>query len=146
MKITAKELAEKMNGRQYGNETTEEIEKQAKENGLVIVFAYSDDNCEFRGAIDEEIPCWNGEFIYFNKDGSNFTKEDGETFLTLHKDKEAHENNEIEAVWCEKEKVYLGDDYFSWTYKTEIPHETFNIFEDETPFCRGIVFSLSDCH
>lgn len=32
-----------------------------------------------------------------------------------------------------------------WRFKTEIPHETFEIFEDGELFCVGIVFRLEDC-
>ena len=41
--MTAKELAELLNGREYGNEITSDEEKLAKESGLVVVFGYSDD-------------------------------------------------------------------------------------------------------
>ncbi|GAB4486727.1 MAG: hypothetical protein OHK0019_00890 [Saprospiraceae bacterium] len=144
--MTAKELAQQLNGCEYLQETTAHTKGMAKQNGLVIVFAYSDDNCEFQGAIEEEIPCWNGQKIHFNKDGSNFTNESGESFLTYHKDKDEPETNMIEAVWCEKEKVFHENgDYYSWTYKTELPHETFDVFEDGKPFCRGIIFSVFDC-
>lgn len=140
----AQQLAEQLNGREYLNETTPQIVLTAKQNGLVIVFAYSDDNCEFRGAIDEEIPCWCGAKIFFNADGSNFTNSDGEAFLTSHKDKESPEQNMIEAVWCTTEKVtHESGEYYAWTYKTEIPHATFDIMEDGKPFCQGIVFSIT---
>lgn len=43
----------------------------------------------------------------------------------------------IEALWCK-------EDGYSWTYKTEIPHATFEVVEDEEPYCRGIVFALAD--
>ena len=144
--MTKSELAKLLNICEYGEETTPEIQRTAKENGLVIVFGFSDDNAEFQGAIEEEIPCWQGRKIFFNKDGSNFTDEDGGTFLTYHKEKEAAEPNCIEAVWCEKEKVYHGNgDYYSWTFKTDLPHETFDVMEDGNPFCRGIIFSISAC-
>jgi hypothetical protein len=42
----------------------------------------------------------------------------------------------IEAVWAE--------DGYSWTYRTDIPHATFEITEDGEPYCRGIVFALAD--
>lgn len=31
-----------------------------------------------------------------------------------------------------------------WTYETDIPHETFVIYNDGEPYCRGIVFSVDD--
>jgi len=144
--MTSKELAELLNGRQYRKETTPEIIKLAKDNGLVIVYGYSDDNTEFEGAISEEIPCWEGAKIYFNKEGSNFTDVNGMAFLTYHKDKDEPESNAIEAVWYDNGKVtHEGTGlYYSWTFKTEIPHETFDIFDEGDPYCRGIVFSITD--
>ena len=38
----------------------------------------------------------------------------------------------VDAVWCDGE--------FCWTYKTNIPHATFDIYEDGEKYCRGIVF------
>lgn len=106
--MTIYEFAEKLNGRQYGNELTKSEEQEAKELGFVVVFGYSDDNAEFRGAYNEEIGCWDGGRVY----------EDGDQY--------------IDAEWCK------GD--FCWTYSTNIPHATFDIYEDGEKYCRGIVF------
>ena len=46
------------------------------------------------------------------------------------------EEKYIDAVWCEGE--------FTWTYNTNIPHATFDIFDDEEKYCKGIVFELKD--
>ncbi len=43
----------------------------------------------------------------------------------------------IDALWC-KEPGY------SWTFRTDIPHATFEVVEDGEPYCRGIVFALAD--
>ena len=53
--MTLYEFANGLNGRSYDSEimTTFE-EKRAKELGFVVVFGYSDDNAEFRGAYEEE--------------------------------------------------------------------------------------------
>ena len=42
----------------------------------------------------------------------------------------------IDAVWCDGE--------YSWTYKTNIPHATFDIYDCEEKYCKGIVFALRD--
>lgn len=132
------ELAALLNGREYREEMSTAEELQAKESGLVVVFAYSDDNCEFRGAICEEIGCWRGDRIFFNKDGSNFTDGNGNAPLAYMQDKSHPEANMIEAVWSPEEPAC------SWIYQTEIPHSTFDVLEDGELFCRGIVFSVSD--
>jgi len=126
--MTAKELAQALNNRQYGSEITPELEAKAKQHNLVVVFGGSDDLCEFRGAIYDEAGCYGGGEIYFTKDG-HFTDLDDDEELAP---------NKIQAIWCK------GD--YSWAYATDIPHETFDILEvDEDPYCQGIVFSLDDC-
>lgn len=129
--MTAKELANKLNGREYGNELDYGLDIQAKENGLVVVFGYSDDNAEFRGAIYDEVGCYDGGTIYLDEQGNIIYPDDfpggyhGNLF-------------QIEAVRCDKE---IGA---AWSYRTDIPHETFNIYEDGELYCVGIVFSLED--
>ena len=110
--MTIYEFASGLNGREHGNEMTSFEEQRAKELGFVVVFGYSDDNAEFRGAYDEEIGCYDGGRVF----------EWGEYY--------------IDAVWCEGE--------FTWTYNTNIPHATFDIFDDEEKYCKGIVFELKD--
>ncbi len=45
----------------------------------------------------------------------------------------------IEALWAPE-----SDPGYSWVYKTDIPHESFEVVEDGEPYCRRIVFSLAD--
>lgn len=123
--MTAKELAAKLDGREYLNEITPEEEKEAESNGLVAVYGYSDDNVELAGAISDEIGAWKGVVFHVDKDGGVFAGE-----------KDAP--NKIEAYWCGQ------DTDAAWTFGTEIPHETFNIYEDGELFCVGIVFKMED--
>lgn len=133
--MTAKELAALLNGREMGQEITPDAVKQAKAHGLVVVFGASDDNMEFRGAIYDEISCFNGGTAYLTPAGllKNDCSDDECPHFVKLRDKAAT----IHAGWCEEEG-------YSWTYSTEIPHETFEIMEDGEPFCRGIVFALAD--
>ncbi len=121
--FNAKYFAERLDGREYGDEISYAEEKLAKENGIVIVFGYSDDNIEFRGSIDDELGCFNGGDFYVSKSG-DVSGENKTGRL-------------IRAVWC-------GPSGASWEYETDIPHETFNIYEDGEFFCRGIVFEMQD--
>ena len=130
-----KELAELLNGREYGREMTRMEEQLAKDFGLVVVFGASDDLMEFRGCIDDEADCWNGGEIAFTKHGLHWkNKGDGSGYWVG--------DNKIEAQWC-KGKTADGET-ISWTYKTSIPHADFMVLEDEEPYCRGIVFKLDD--
>ena len=112
--MTLKEFAKMLDGREYRHEITKEEEALAKELGFVVVFGYSDDNAELRGAIDDEIGCF---------DGGKLEHEDLPDV--------------IYAKWCDRETNY------AWSYKTSIPHETFRIYEDGDYWCIGIVCDIN---
>ncbi len=127
-----KEIAKIIDGRQHGKETTSEIEQIAKENNIVIVFGCSDDLMEFRGAINDEVGCYDGGEAYITEIGIF----GGECDCKYQQSARA-ECKKIEAEWCKTEE-------YAWTYKTDIPHECFVTIEEDAPYCRGIVFSLND--
>lgn len=135
--MKAKELAQMLNGCEYGNEINRYEEQMARENGLVVVFGYSDDNAELRGAIEDEVGCYDGSTIHLTKEGVIQEPECGEEDCKYFKEciKGA---KTIEAVWCDDASGA------SWSYKTDIPHEIFNIYDDGDLFCDGIVFSVED--
>lgn len=125
--MTKKELADKLNGRAYGD-TFRDVLEEARESGLVIVTGASDDLMEFQGAIEDEGGCFNGGKVYFDRTGV---------------DQEGKERaNVIEAVWCDG----MNSDGIpaQWIYKTDIPCERFNIWEDGELYCVGLVFSVED--
>lgn len=139
--MTAKELASLLNGREFMGEITPAAERQAADAGLVVVFGYSDDNMEFRGAINGEVDCYDGGTAYVTisgllQDPACDTAEDC-TCPYFAATKRAAKT--IKAVWHDEGGP-------CWTYETDIPHETFNIYEDEDGelFCVGIVFSVED--
>ena len=145
--MTKEELAEKLNGRQYERQYCHEIsnaeEKQVKSDGLVVVFAASDDLMEFRGAIDDEVGVYGGGEVLLDTRGILPNRKDIEDDEEL-KDFFARQPGavKIKAVWHDE-----GE--YSWTYKTDIPCVTFDIVEpdsESTLYCRGIVFNLSDAH
>lgn len=132
--MTKEELASLINGNEYRNETTPEIEKIAKDNNLVIVFGASDDLMEMRGAIDDEF----GLEVYLNTKGvinNDCHNDDCPCFV-----KRKLAGKLVEAVW----NSYAKEGEHVWTIKTEIPHATFMIKEDDENFCQGIVFSLDE--
>jgi hypothetical protein len=140
--LTAKQLAELLNGREIYEEITKEEELQAKESKLVVVFGASDDLMEFRGAIDDELRAYKGNEVMVDKNGlveapcmkvENFCMYQCELFKEYHKN-----TKKIKAIWGERAPN------IDWTYETDIPHETFDIMEDGEVYCRGIVFSMDD--
>lgn len=112
--MTLKEFAKTLDGREYGHEITKEEEILAKELGFVVVFGYSDDNAELRGAIYDEIGCYDGGIL-------------------KHDDLP----DEIYADWCP------DDIDCAWAYGTSIPHETFYIYDNGELYCVGIVCDIN---
>lgn len=127
------EFANLLNGREYGSVITKQEEQKAKELGYVVVFGYSDDCIEFRGAIDDEIGCYGRKKIYLDKDGILEYCECECKYYQSAKEK----SKVIEAIWD-------GDEKYRWIFKTEIPHVDFEIFEDGEKFCKGIIFDIKD--
>lgn len=132
-------LAQKLNGIKRGD-IPSDMALYAREHELVIVTGASDDLIEFDGAIRDEGGCYDGGDVYFDRTGA---AQNGEKLA-----------NKITAVWCGNvDDEPAGDlsefqtengETITWTYKTDIPHATFMVYEDGKPYCRGIVFSIED--
>lgn len=124
--MTKEELAELLNGRQYGEEITDVEHRIAYENGLVVIFGASDDLTILKGVVDDEVDCYQGCHFKFNrhleiKTGGKYKRH----------------RRSVESVWSPKEPDC------AWMYKTEIPHATFNIYEDGELYCVGIIIDVS---
>lgn len=130
-----KRFAELLDGFQYGK-FPKDIIKEAKENGIVIVSGVSDNLCELEGAICDVFDYHYGGTIYLDKEGRSYRQKRKEVPCKY-----------ITAKWGED-----GEDGFPWTYDTDIPHETFEMFDDGEKYCRGLVFykkslrAKSDCN
>lgn len=133
--ISKPEAAAQLNGSQYGEEGSRELFASMKEAGLVAVFGASDDLMEFRGAIHDELGAWDGGSAYLTSAGLLVNDCDDDECPHFTRAKENAVT--IDALWASE-----GD--YSWTFKTAIPHETFEIVEGDEPYCRGLVFALAD--
>ena len=135
---TMKEFAEMLSARSIGEEITKDEERQAADAGLVVAYGYSDDNVELRGAIDEEVGAYDGVTIRLTKTGvlQEPACDSAENCECPYFAAAKNAAKTIEAVW--------GAGGVSWTFESDIPHETFNIYEDGELFCVGIVFSMED--
>lgn len=139
--MDAKELAAKLHGREYLREITDEEAKQAKAAGLVVAFCASDDLIEFRGAIRDEGDCYDGGTVLIDAKGvlpSWDEASESEETAQEYFERKAKART-ITALW-----PLANEPGYTWTYKTDIPHETFEIVEDGEPYCRGIVFNIRD--
>lgn len=131
--MTPLELATILNGRQYLDEITEEEEALAAQNRLVVVFGYSDDCVELRGAIMDELGGYGDVEFFVTKDGILENRCSNE-YCPCH--------NELYTSGYKIEGRYGAIP--AWEFVTEIPHEVFMIYEDGDEYCEGIVFSLDN--
>lgn len=140
--MTKEELAKALDGKEYRKEISSDLLTAAKESGLVIIYGHSDDLMELEGAIEDEGGCYNGGKFLIDTYGllPDFEDvEDDEEEAEIYFKRKASAKK-LEAVWCAKDQP-------AWTYKTKIPHATFNVIEgdgDTEVQCRGIVFNVSD--
>lgn len=132
--MTKEELAAKLNGGEYPFHFTGEA-SEARRCGLVIVMGESDDIMAFNGVITDEVA--GPGVAYVNATGLLPAHYDDCECKFCGYQTAIATARKIEALWCAEPNI-------SWTFKTDIPHATFVIFEDEEPFCRGIVFSMGD--
>ncbi|WP_313429092.1 hypothetical protein [Pseudomonas sp.] len=136
--MTKEELATQLSGLEYPVRIPGALIAAAQSSGLVILCGASDDLMEFYGARREEIGCYDGGTAFVDADGVLPDRDclDGDEEIAdyVQRQKSA---KPIEALWRK-------EDGYSWTYKTDIPHATFEVVEDEEPYCRGIVFALAD--
>lgn len=134
--VTKEQFAKILNGRQYAEEITEQEHEIAKENGLLVAFGYSDDNLELRGILYDEYGAYEGTCRYFKLDSN------GKLEVIEHDHAEPEPSTipylKIEAQWIPP------DLDSSWLITANVPHATFDIFEDDNLFCRGIVIQMSD--
>jgi len=136
MVISKETFAAMLHGREIGSELTKDEQEAAGEDELVVVYGASDDLIEFGGGIYDEAGA--PGTIYIHRGGiiQDHDEDDCDCeFCGFPEIKKKAAT--IEALWCE-------EDGYAWTYKTSIPHATFDIYEDGQTWCRGLVISAKD--
>jgi hypothetical protein len=127
------EVAAKLNGIQYRQgEPDRAFEKELRDNRLVVVIGASDDLVNFYGSISDELGAYEHYITPEGRSRNRCDCDDCPYYEELLKNAKV-----IEPEWCKY------PDY-AWTYKTTIPHATFDVMEDEEKYCKGIVFSLDN--
>ena len=130
--LNAKALATALNNRDLEDGFYRFELKCAAKNNLVIVTGHSDDLIELDGAIKQEGDCF---------DGGNFHLEKHEEKWLL---REGNGVNNISAVWYAQNKTTNDLEIIPWSYKTDIPYESFYMTNGGNPFCEGFVFRIDD--
>lgn len=135
------EIAAKLHGLEYPLRVPADVAAEAKAAGIVIVYGASDDLMEFDGAIYDEVDAYEGATAQIDAKGVlpswDSASEDEDAARDYFERKPKCRT--IEALWSP-----AVPDGASWAYKTDIPHQTFDVMEDGGIYCRGIVFSVSD--
>ena len=144
--MTKEYWAERITWREYGDEFSERDNREACADGIVVIFGGSDDLMELRGAIHDELYVFGGSTVLIHSKGVATDDHERECECDYCGFKAMKAKcAKIEAVWgTPVSTVAAGGDSYSWTYKTGIPHATFEIVEGSEKFCRGIVIDVND--
>lgn len=141
--MTRQEMADLLNGREYGEEISSAEERVAKASNLLVVFGASDDLCELRGVIHDEVGACDGVEFRVSKDGKLIHKiePDEREVLEKHGVLRIVEEHQKQGIWIGAAWNYGG---YSWYIRAEVPHSKFDIMEDDDKFCSGIVLDLKE--
>jgi hypothetical protein len=143
MSLTKESLAARLTGRESGSEITRDEEAEAKAAGLIVLFGYSDDNLELRGAVHDEVGCYASRrpvTVVVTADG-------------VVEGWDENKNEEDAREWFRREmlpratvRVFyaIGASAFTWSYEVDVPHATFEIFDGDEKFCFGVVLAVAD--
>ena len=140
--MDAKKLAAQLDMSEFPLRISSELAAKAKAAGLVIVYGASDDLIEFEGAFRDEGYVIDGGKVRVDVEGllpatADDLDTDEERARYYYR---GGRSKTIEALWCDE----ANGGGFSWAYRTDIPHETFEIMDGDEPYCRGIVFAIAD--
>jgi len=125
------EAAMALDGSEYGRVGSKELFTSMASAGLVAIHGYSDDGMSIGGAVSDETY---GE-VYFDANGI-LKNQCGSDCCPYYR--EIIETAPmVEAVWS-------GAGNPCWTYKTDIPHETFKVMGYGEMYCIGIVIDLNN--
>jgi len=131
------EFAKLIDGQNRRKFPLKEVQQQAKDNELLFIFGRGDDIVEICGVICEEVDGYEGVKFYLTMDKKKevvypISADRGESpWGNVYID-QWRPRVEIEAIWQDEE-------YPSWIIKTELPHATFMLVDEDSDFCQGIV-------
>lgn len=131
-----KKWAKILDGRDLGSEISREEHELMKKDKILAIYGASDDLAEIGGVIYDEVGIYEGGVIPF-LDG-DLLKKECDNDDCPHEEKMLEKAKTVRANWCP------DDDGCSWKYETEIPHETFKVYEDGQLYCVGIIIHQED--
>ena len=124
-------IALRLDGMSYRDDLLESVTKTIKSAGLIVVVGSSDDIMEIYGApdsfIDDEYSGLDPHIILASGKIIPEYEHDGKQVVV----------GRIEPEWCE------SGNPIGWSYKTDLPHATFRVMEDDDIYCIGMVIDYS---
>lgn len=137
--MNKQQLAELLTGRQFRKVITEEECQLAKQNDLLVVFGHSDDCLELRGILHDEYGAYDGTTKYFGVNLYGEIVKLTDIGMALLLEDFGVKPFLIKAIW---QPTTIDADWLITT--DDLPFATFDIFEDDKLFCRGIVIEKAD--
>jgi hypothetical protein len=129
---TVQSVADRLSMRQIGEELTEGEEAEAKANNFLIIFGYSDDVIELRGAIHDEISLGDRIHVFGRNVINDFELEEDKKVLIKY----GIVPDPLATIECS------FTDCFRFIYLGALPNHQFYIFEGLETYCIGIVIDL----
>lgn len=141
--LTKEELAARLEGREYGEEITDDEAIEAASAGLIVVFGASDDLIEFRGAIDGEEGA--PGTVWIDANGIQTLCED-DFYLLIREPENEDAMRELAAkIQARLAALPITAERRSrWSYETEIPAARFSVMEGGEPYGDGLVIDVRD--
>ena len=133
-KLSAIELASKLDGSSYPFHLNSQFRSLAEENNLVVVYAESDDSVIFEGAFNSSAYAYMGGKALLDSNGAL-------------PDFDEIKESDVDEYTKRKAKSFSIDAKYSkgtWCLETSIPHSSFNILEKGNHYCKAMVISVSD--
>lgn len=143
--MNKEELVKEIQDSQYPFKLSEKQESICKESNLVAVYKVSDIMI-FRGAICDKKAFYKDAEVIINPRKRIIIKPWHEVYDIMGDEESARDYLKV-LDGSRKIKVLLdksNDPVYTWIFETEIPHVTFNIYDGDEKYCRGIVFSIDD--
>lgn len=161
---TISDLAQLLDGNEDGNELDNDLLKDVegfcKDRNWLIVFPYSDDNIELRGAYNDELGAWDGTILRFVKAGDFYMDEDDEEcyhkasknmFIAIN-EQEIDEIKKSVGNWLDYNGLVIealwepdGLPDYAWAYHAlgNVDYAEFNILSDGEPWARCLIIDLN---
>lgn len=133
---TLETFAKELDGREYGDEIKDIECEHAADANLLVVFGYSDDSVEFRGAF---------------ADGAGASSRERKTYFTRKGLLQPHDQRDCECPFCgyaaavaAAMSVTSSRDKNGWHFATDLSHAKFRVMKDGEQFCEGLVIQLPE--